>query len=170
MPVFTPTLGTASPEGGLLYDRQLYGIDPRTNAIIYSEVSGSPSTTNLGTYVGLPPFSKTEHFTVRSQAEADIKVGGAGLLNQMYITAEATAQGNPLVAQGSMIYVQNANGSQNGLWFVTEAKHCVTKHRYQMDLCLGRDSMGATVSLGVVQGTSLQPAARLVDQSWVAAA
>lgn len=151
LPVFTPTLGATSPAGGQLVDRQSASINPRTNQVIYSHVSGNPSPTILGSTINTPIFRKTEHFTVSSQEEADAKTAGAGLSNQLYLTATALANGNPLISQGSLIYVMNANGSQNGLWFVEKAVQLLNTSTYSMDLCLGRDSLGAAA---VIDGTS----------------
>jgi hypothetical protein len=79
--IFNPTVGAANPEGGQLYNRQVYGIDAKTTQIIFSQVSGSPSNTKLGSTVNVPSFNKTEHFNVRSQHEADTLTKGCGLLN-----------------------------------------------------------------------------------------
>jgi len=76
--------------------------------------------------------------------------------------------GNPQVSQGSLILVQNANGGQNGLWFVTKAAHSITKQTYSMALDLGRDSIGSTNSIGIIPQTSSTPQAQLVSNIWVA--
>jgi hypothetical protein len=67
-----------------------------------------------------------------------------------------------------MIFVQNANGSQNGLWFVEQADHHITPQTYQMKLKLGRDSIGATTSLSVVPNYALPSKSVLVSGWWKA--
>lgn len=170
MPLFTPTLGATSPGGGQLANRKLAGINPRTNQVVYVEVAGSPSPTTLGAQANNPVFDKTEHFTVNSQAEANSRASGAGALNQLYITASALVGGNALVSQGSLIYVQNANGSENGLWWVCKVVHRLNKLTYEMDLTLGRDSLGATASMTVTLQIKTPPSASLIGAIWVAAA
>lgn len=170
LPIFNPTLGATSPMGGQLANRQQAGINPRTMQPIYSQVSGSPTTSMLGSVTVPPAFNKTQHYTVSSQEEANTKTGGAGALNQLFITATASAAGNPFVSQGSLIFVQNANGSQNGLWFVTGAMHCFNTQTYSMNLDLGRDSMGVTQNIYLLPQTQASPAAALTNGSWVAVA
>lgn len=170
LPVFSPTVGAASPAGGELANRQLVGINPRTTQIVYAAAAGSLASTMLGAASVTPVFNKTEHCTVRSQEEAQTKVNGIGALNQLFISATATSAGNALIAQGSLIYVQNANGSQNGLWFVEKAVHTFNSQTYVIDLTLGRDSMGATATINALPQTKLPPSARLVSGStWMAA-
>jgi phage protein D len=154
LPVFEPTLGVQQPLGGELANRQLAGVNPRLTQVVYAQQAGSPAPTILGSQVELPIFRKTEHFTVTSQNEANARVQGAGQANQLYITACATASGNPLISQGSLIQVLNANGSQNGLWFVKKAMQTIDTKTYSMQLDLGRDSLG---SRGVVGTIGLQP-------------
>jgi phage protein D len=164
---FNPTLGAASPSGGQLRNRQVAGINPRTNQVIYSAVAGSPSPVVLGTAPDAPVLTTTEHFTINSQQEADAKTSGAGALNQMYITATAHAGGNALISQGSMIFVKHANGSQNGLWFVQKAVHKLSKTTYTLDLTLGRDSLGETATFSILPQTANAPSAKLVNSVWV---
>lgn len=168
LPVFTPILGATSPAGGQLLNRQYGTIDPRTNQIIYSQVTGSPQPTVLGSSVNIPLFNETQHFTANSQSEANAKLSGVGTLNQLHITATATAGGNPLVSQGSLIFVQNANGGQDGLWFVQKAAQSIDRSTYTMDLNLGRDSIGATTSIGIAPLLQSLPVAVLTNGTWVA--
>jgi len=169
LPVFTPVLGATSPSGGQLANRKLAGINAQTNQIVYSNVSGNPAPTTLGNTINNPVFDKTEHFTVGTQQEAATKAAGAGQLNQLYLTAEAQSVGAPLISQGSLIYVLNANGSQNGLWFVQKAVHRLNTSTYTTDFNVGRDSLGQSVVTpsGTITTTQL-PVAVLVNNKWVA--
>ena len=117
-----------------------------------------------------PVFDCTEHFTVGTQQHAAARTAGSGQLNQLYVTAEAQAAGAPLISQGSLIYVQNANGSQNGLWFVQKAVHRIDKKTYTTDFSVGRDSLGASASpiSGGITAQN-QPLVRLVNNKWAAA-
>jgi phage protein D len=164
---FTPTTGTSSPQGGQLANRQLAGINPRTLQPIFSQVSGVPTSQVLGTTMETPPFNLTQHDVVTSQAESDANVNGAAANNQLYITATATATGNAFISQGSIVYVQNANGSQNGLWFVTSAKHALNAINYVTYLTLGRDSTGPTNDISITPQIASPPTAVLTGQLWV---
>jgi phage protein D len=166
---FTPTTGTASPQGGQLANRQLAGINPRTLQPTYSQVNGQPNSQVLGTTIETPPFNLTQHDVVTSQAESDANVNGAAASNQLYITATATASGNAFISQGSLVYVQNANGSQNGLWFVISAQHALNSVNYVTYLTLGRDSTGPTTVISVAPQISTPPTGTLNGQLWVVA-
>jgi len=167
LPIFNPTLGVANPMGGQLADRQVGGVNPRTVQPIYAQQSGSASPTTLGSTVEAPLFNKSSHCIVSNQSEANSRIAGEGSLNQLYITANAMAAGNPLISQGSLLFVANANGAQNGLWFVERARHCQTKKTYTTDFCVGRDSLGAVTSIqGVPQIDSL-PVSILSNMVWM---
>jgi phage protein D len=169
MPVFTPTLGATNPTGGELVNRHLYNINLETNQVIYASASGSPAPTAMGTYLNLPLFDSIEHATANNQAEANAKVQGMGQSNQLYITAGATVIGNPLIAQGSLIIVNNANGSQNGLWYVTRAEHQMDNSNYTLDMEVGRDSLGANpAAISGVPQTSLPSNTVMKNSTWVA--
>jgi hypothetical protein len=169
LPVFSPMLGANNPMGGILANRNLMGINPRTSQLIYATVPGNAASANLGLYPDTPPFDKTEHFTVRAQDDANTKIDGAGLKNQLYLTATAHAVGDPLIAQGSLVFVANANGSQNGLWFVTKCVQTVHPKGYSMNMELGRDSLGVTAQVSGITQIESPPGARLAGSTWVAA-
>jgi phage protein D len=169
-PIFTPVLGKTSPSGGELAIRQQGGIDPRTGNVVFSQVSGSPAPSLLGGAAESPVFTRVQHEVVSTQQEAVNKTEGAGLENQMYLAATAKASGNPLVAQGSLIFVQNANGSENGLWYVKQAEHLMNTSTYAMDLSLGRDSLGSTNTIGGVPQNSSPVVPTLINNCWVAVA
>ena len=166
-PIFTPTLGATSPGGGQLENRQLAGINPRTNTVTYSQVSGSSDTPILGLSQETPRFNKTEHFTSNNQAENLSRLTGAGNHNQLYLTASATLPGNPMLCQGSLINVANANGSQNGLWYIKKACHTMDLQTYTLELELGRDSLGPTSYINGVTATKTVPPVTLSDNRWV---
>jgi len=166
---FIPTLGANSPSGGQLATRQLAGVNPRTTQLVFSQVSGSPSPTSLGGVVNSPPFTQVHHATINSQQEANAVTNGAGALNQLYLTATAQVSGNAMISQGSLVYIQNANGSQNGLWFVTKAVHSLTPTSFVTDLTLGRDSLGGAPSLSILPQIQVPAATTLRNQVWVAA-
>lgn len=164
--IFVPTLGSTSPEGGELATRQLAGIDPRTGNAIFAQQSGSPQSSILGSLIDAPVFTRTRHDSVLSLAEANAKMSGAGSHNQLYLAAQAHGAGNSLVSQGSLVYVANANGSQNGMWFVKKADHLLTATNYTMDLELGRDSLGAAQYIAGSSVPENLPSASLSSNVW----
>lgn len=168
VPVFTPVVGATSPQGGQLANRKLAGVNPRTNQVVFAEVSGDPGPTALGSKPVVPVFDIIEHCTVNSQEEANALTEGAGALNQLYITANATAVGNPLISQCSLVYLRNANGGQNGLWYVQKAAHTLDTKTYSTGMMLGRNSMGTSLNIAAVPQTASAPKASLVGGSWVA--
>lgn len=168
-PIFSPVLGVNNPSGGQLVNRLAANVDPRTEQTVYSAQVGTPTPTRLGNVVDSPIFNRTEHFTVDSQTQSDAKIVGSAQSNQMYLTASAKMVGNPRTSQGSLIFTSNANGSQNGLWFVSEATHTIDSDTYSMDLCLGRDSMGATNNIFSQPQTTLPTGTKLSGSNWVSA-
>jgi hypothetical protein len=170
MPIFMPTIGATNPSGGELANRTLYGIDPITNQVVSASVSGNPAPATLGIYPDTPVFDRVDHATVRNQNEATVRLDGLAQSNQLYLTASAYASGDPMIAQGSLVFVANANGSQNGLWFVTKCVQTMTTTNYSMDMDLGRDSLGATARIAGLPTTQLSPSATLVNRVWKAVA
>jgi hypothetical protein len=169
LPIFNPVLGANSPGGGQLRNRQLASINPRTGQVIYMAISGSNTSTYLGYGQEAPPFSVTETQTVDDLTHLIAKLQGSAQLNQMYITATAHGVGDARVCQGHLISVQNANGSQNGLWYLNKVEHLMTARNYTMNFECGRDSLGG-VPISVAPVIALPPKATLTStQSWVAA-
>jgi len=166
---FSPTLGANAPTGGHLAQRQLAGINPRTNQVVYTQLAGPAAPTQLGSVANTPVFRSVGHATFHTQQEADTLIEGAGNLNQLYITATGMTSGNAAISQGSLVFVQNANGSQNGLWLVTKAVHRLDTTTYATDLTFGRDSLGGANSLGYVPQTKVPAPAYLRNGWWVAA-
>ena len=163
-----PTLGAANPSGGQLRNRYASAIDPRTNQVIYAGVSGSGTPTVLGAVQETPLFDEVLHHTVSTQQELNTVVAGAALHNQMYITADAFAAGNALLSPGSLVFVRNANGSQDGFWFVHQAVHDISPIAYTTTLSLGRDSLGSSAAFSVLPRSYTPAKAILVNGYWVA--
>jgi hypothetical protein len=170
LPVFNPVLGTNSPGGGQLRNRTLAGVDATTLQPYVLTLAGSGTSSVLGVQQETPPFTDIAQYSSRNVGEAQGKLSGLGQLNQMYITATAVGPGNPQLAPGQLVFVQNANGSQNGLWFVTGVDHSLSSDNYIMTLYLGRDSIGQTATLSVVPQTNLpEEQAFLNNNVWQAA-
>lgn len=171
LPVFNPTMGANNPSGGQLRNRLVAGVDMRTAVPYVSTLSGSGTSSVLGVQQEAPPFTEIDQFTSRNASEAATKLAGMGQANQMYLTATAVGSGLTQVSPGQLIFVKNANGSQNGLWFVTKVEHHMSETNYVMTIDLGRDSIGQTANLSIVPQISLpEEEAVLVGNTWLAAA
>lgn len=171
LPIFNPVLGSNSPGGGQLRNRQVAGVDARTVQPFFVNVSGSNTPNVMGVVQETPPFTTIEQFTAQNTSQAMAKLQGVAQANQLYLTASAVGPGSPQVGPGQLIFVKNANGSQNGLWFVTGAEHHINQQTYAMSLDLGRDSIGQTATLRVNPQINLpEEAAALVNNTWMAAA
>ena len=170
LPIFNPTLGSNSPAGGQLRNRQIAGIDVNTNQPFVLSTSGSNTSSILGLVQETPPFNDIEQFVAHDQSQAMIKLQGVSQLNQLYLTAVAVGPGDSSIMPSSLIFVQNSNGSQNGLWFTTGVEHNMNALTYAMTMQLGRDSLGETATVNVNPSTSFPPAAVLRNGSvWAAA-
>lgn len=171
LPVFNPVMGSNSPQGGQLRTRVNAGIDMQTLQPYVNTVVGSNTPSLLGVVQETPPFTEINQMTTRSVAESATKLQGVAQANQFYLTATAIGPGVPETAPGQLIYVCNANGSQNGLWWVCAAEHHMTEQTYTMTLQLGRDSIGQTAALNVIPQISLpEETASLVQNQWQVAA
>lgn len=166
---FTPILGSNSPANGQLRNRYSATVDPRTNNLINNTVSGSPALTFLGQFANLPLFDDFEHITCRSAEELSVILSGLGLNNQMYLYATAVCAGNSAITKGSVIQIQNANGAQNGLWYVHEVRHLLNQSTYEMHLVLGRDSIGPTTGIVTMPTVATLPTPLLQASGWRAA-
>lgn len=169
LPSFIPTVGTTSATGGQNKNRQMAAINPRTQSPMSSYVPGNPAPRKLGSAPDSPIFTETMHSTAASQQQSDAIALGAGLTNQLYMTASGIAVGDPLLAQGALIYVANANGSQNGLWYLENVVHQFTVQTYEVDFVAGRDSRGATTIVSFPPVVNSPPQATLVGGKWQAA-
>lgn len=167
---FTPVLGANSPENGKLVNRQSMGVDFRTNQVTYSQLSGSSNLPVLGTQQESPLFREIEHFSSSTQQEVKSRNEGLGNANQLYLSAHATLSGNPFICQGSYLNIINANGSQNGLWFVQKAEHSFSNTNYILNLSLGRDSVGSINYYPTPIKTATVPPVSLVNNVWVSQA
>jgi hypothetical protein len=171
LPVFNPVLGTNSPGGGTLRNRILAGVDSATASPYVLNLSGAGTSSVLGVLEETPPFTDTVQLVSRNVGEAQSKLSGMGQLNQLYISAIAVGPGSPQLAPGQLVFVRNANGSQNGLWFVCGVDHQLSVKNYIMTLYLGRDSIGQTANLRIMPQVSLpQEQSALVNSVWKAAA
>ena len=146
------------------------GVDASTLQPYVLSLAGSGTSNVLGVKQETPPFTDTVQLVSRSVGEAQGKLSGMGQANQLYITAMTVGPGDPGIAPGQLVFVKNANGSQNGLWFVTGVDHRLSAHNYIMTMTLGRDSIGQTASFNIVPQTSLpQETAFLASNVWKAA-
>lgn len=169
IPEFKPMLGAANPSGGTLANRQMATIDVNTGTVAIGVIQGNPSPSLLGTVTEAPVFNFTDQRTVGSAQELYAKLNGVALSNQLYITAEAKVMGDSRLSQGALVYIANANGAQNGLWFVTSACHHISLNTYEIDLCLGRDSRGAVTIYNFPTNTNMVPLAMVQSNKWIAA-
>lgn len=168
LPVFIPNVGVNSTAGGQNRNRQMAGINPRTQVPIYSYATQNPPSPRvLGSVIESTPFMETLHLSAHSQGEADAKLVGVTQSNQLYMTAKATSVGDPYLTQGGLISVLNANGSQDGFWYITSVLHQFSTQTYESDMALGRDSRGAALSVTFPPTVSLPPQATLVNGSWM---
>lgn len=171
LPIFNPVLGSNSPAGGQLRNRVNAGIDVQTLQPYVTTISGSNTSSVLGTQQEPPPFTEIEQMTTQNISQSVSKLQGVAQANQMYLTATAVGPGNSNIAPGQVIYVQNANGSQNGLWWVCGVEHHMIEQTYTMTMNLGRDSVGTTQLIQVMPQTSFpEETANLVQGQWQAAA
>ena len=164
LPVFSPVLGATSPMGGRLANRQLAGIESR--------VRNKRCTPRFQVAQTRQCWEKRRKRLCLRRRALHCSFAGRGgceggwrrfAQSVLYLTSTAVAGGDPLISQGSLVYVCNANGSQNGLWFVQKVNHCITRETYSMDMHVGRDSLGATpIVVGPMQ-TMSPPTAALTN-------
>lgn len=127
---FKPLVGTITPDGGVVANRNVIGLNPSTNQLVQAAnsptiVSSQNSSTQLGTSI-------TKYYNTHpaeSYFEANQKVTSDALRNLYWNTAETELRGDARIKPNTLVNLIGTTIPENdsGLWLVQGATHVLTK-------------------------------------------
>lgn len=124
---FEPLVGTITPDGGIVANRSITGVNPRTNRLVnaaqsYTLYNANGSTTSpvINQYYNAAP--------AESYYEAQQKIQASINNNQYWLTATAGLRGDFRVKPNMLVELMgNAiPDTESGVWLVKSARHCLT--------------------------------------------
>jgi hypothetical protein len=177
---FTPVVGTITPDGGIVANRNVVGLNPTTNtltqATALSSINVSPTnTTPVASYI-------TKYYTAapaESYYEASQKVSADSLRNIYWNTADTELRGDARIRPNTLVsLIGSALPSDDaGLWLIQCATHHLTKAAptgsktdatYTTETELVRDQIytANTTALAETQDITKRVGAKLVGGKW----
>lgn len=148
---FEPIVGTITPDGGIVANRTITGLNPRTRNLVsaaqeYTLVSASGAVNSplISKYYNIAP--------AESYYEAQQKVQASTNNNQYWLVANSVLRGDFRVRPNMLIEIAGSAipDTESGVWLVRSTKHCLsmpapTGHQvtgtYEMYTTLMRDQV-----------------------------
>jgi hypothetical protein len=177
---FNPVVGTITPDGGIVANRNVVGLNPTTNTItqatsLSNVTVAAGSTTPLASYI-------TKYYNsapAESYYEASQKVTADALRNIYWNTADTELRGDARVRPNTLVNLTGAAlpSDDAGLWLVQCSTHNLTKTApsgskyeatYTTEAELVRDQIytANTTALSETQDVTQKVAAKLVAGKW----
>jgi phage protein D len=127
---FTPIVGTITPDGGVVANRNVVGLNPNTQQLV--QASSTPTITSSATSATQLGTSITKYYNAapaESYYEASQKVQADALNNLYWNTANADLRGDARVKPNNLVNLIGTTIPTNdaGLWLVRSATHNLTK-------------------------------------------
>lgn len=121
---FKPIVGTITPDGGVVANRNVVGLNPSTQQLVQATAQPNvptPTTSTITKYYNTAP--------AESYYEANQKVQADALNNLYWNTAQTELYGDARVKPNTLVNLIGSALPQNeqGLWLVQSATHCLTK-------------------------------------------
>jgi len=160
---FTPIVGTITPDGGVVANRNVVGLNPNTNTLVQatsladvntSATSATPVAPTITKYYNIAPAS--------SYYEAAQKVTADANRNLYWNTADSTLYGDARIKPNTLLELTGAAlpNDELGIWLTQGVTHELTKpapmgsavaSTYTMDACLGRDQIYTAVTSALAE-------------------
>lgn len=141
---FAPVDG-AAPPGKVRAATTLYGTNSRTGMSFAT--TGGPMEARLARTTALPRGQISLASQVTTPEEGRWHLAAMAENDRFNITATAVGLGNPRVHQTWPVLLSNVDDNYIGLWFVKKVTHILNQREYFMELDLGRDGIGSTVTI-----------------------
>lgn len=141
---FHPQDGHA-PVGRRRANRVVQGIDRRTGHRF--RVVGGVMPGELGRTMTLPNGTSYEEIGTSTPEEARWVLAAEAENERFNLIATAKAVGNARVHQTWPVIIAGTGASYEGLWFVRKVTHNITDPTYTMDLELGKDARGSSITI-----------------------
>lgn len=125
---FKPVVGTITPDGGIVANRNVVGLNPTTNQITQATALADV-TTQAGTQVA---EYITQYYTdapAESYYEAQQKAVADSLRNVYWNTAESTLRGDARIHPNSLVNLVGSSlpPDDSGVWLVNCSTHILNK-------------------------------------------
>lgn len=124
---FNPIIGTITPDGGIVADRFITGLNPRTGNTfttataydLFSSANSEAVSPTISQYYNKAPAES--YYEALQKIQADINN------NQYWLTADATLWGDYRVKPNTLVNL-TGNGlpiTESGIWLVKAVTHCI---------------------------------------------
>lgn len=176
---FKPVVGTITPDGGVVANRNVIGLNPTTSQLTQATVLAD-ATTQAGSQIA---EYITQYYTdapAESYYEAQQKATADALRNVYWNTAESTLRGDARIHPNSLVNLVGSSipPDDSGVWLVNCATHILTKqaptgnkygNTYITDAQLIRDRIytANVTALSAAQDLTRAVPAKLVGGKWV---
>lgn len=172
---FEPVVGTITPDGGIVANRTITGINPRTRNLVNAAQQYNLLAAN-GTQT-FPVINKYYSTTpAESYYEAQQKIQASINNNQYWLIANSTLRGDYRVKPNMLVDLTGSAipDTESGVWLVKSARHCLTMPpstgqylagTYELEATLMRDQVyTANVSAPSETDPVVQPVAAVLRQ------
>lgn len=176
---FLPVVGTITPDGGVVANRNVVGLNPQTNQITQAsvqanatDIAGNPLADYITKYYNTAP--------AESYYEASQKVIADSLRNIYWNTANSTLRGDARIRPNTLVNLTGKAlpSDDAGLWLVECAVHNLTKPppggnkyagTYFTETVLVRDHIytAKVAPLSETQNITQKVPAKLVGGKWI---
>ena len=176
---FRPVVGTITPDGGIVANRNVVGLNPTTGQLTQATALAS-ATTAAGNQIADYITKYYNAAPAESYYEAQQKVSADALKNLYWNTASSPLRGDARVPQTSLVNLAGAalTPDEVGLWLVNDATHYLEKqppggnkyaNTYTTDATLIRDHIytANTSQLSALQDLTRSVPAKLVGGKWI---
>ena len=176
---FRPVVGTITPDGGIVANRNVVGLNPTTNQLTQATALAN-ATTAAGNQIADYITKYYNAAPAESYYEAQQKVTADALKNLYWNTANSTLRGDARVHPNSLVNLMGAalTPDEVGLWLVNDAMHYLEKqppggnkyaNTYTTDATLIRDHIytANTSQLSALQDLTRSVPAKLVGNKWI---
>jgi hypothetical protein len=176
---FRPVVGTITPDGGIVANRNVVGLNPTTGQLTQATALADVTTVGGNQFVDYI----TKYYNdapAESYYEAQQKVNADALKNLYWNTATATLRGDARIHPNGLVNVLGAalTPDEVGVWLVETSTHYIEKqppggnkfaNTYTTDTTLIRDQIYSAnvTALSTAQDITRAVAAKLVGNRWI---
>lgn len=173
---FQPVAGTITPDGGIVANRNIVGLNPTTGNLVQASAPASLTVSQSSSVQVAGYIDKYyTQYPAESYYEATQKVAADANNNLYWNTAKATLRGDARVKPNGLVNMTGSSipGGDSGYWLVQSATHNLTKPiptgnqlaaTYEVDAVMGRDQ---AYTATIQSNSSTQPVpGRLVGGRW----
>lgn len=127
---FNPVVGTITPDGGIVANRNVVGLNPTTKSLVQSTIQPTISSSQNSSTPLAPTI--TQYYNqapAESYYEATQKVTGDYFRNLYWNTANAELRGDARIKPNTLVNLVGTTIPVNdaGLWLVQSSTHLLTK-------------------------------------------